>query len=449
MGGTADFNFVPVCFRTLFFYVLYCFQDTGGNCNVAVKAPKGTKDVLPQESYKWQYIENLVRKITALAGYREIRTPIFEHTELFLRGVGDTTDIVQKEMYTFNDKGNRSITLRPEGTAGVVRAFLEGGLPSNAQPTKMYYLSAPVFRYEKPQSGRLREHHQFGVEVFGAPDASIDAEVINIALTLLNELGLENLRLNINSIGCEKCRPRYNELLREYLHGHADKLCEACNERMDRNPLRALDCKEEGCRMVVKSAPLMIDHLCEECSAHFKALKKYLDALGIEYAVNPFIVRGLDYYTKTVFEIISNSIGAQGTVCGGGRYDKLMKQVGGPELPGIGFGMGIERLLLVIENEGIKIERPALTDVFLCTHGQQARLRAAQLVRDLRCAGVKADMDHCARSIKAQFKYADKIGAKFVGVIGETELADGTVVLKTMKTGEERVVVQSEIKELI
>lgn len=416
---------------------------------MAVKAPKGTKDVLPQESYKWQYVENLVRKITALAGYREVRTPIFEHTELFLRGVGDTTDIVQKEMYTFNDKGNRSVTLRPEGTAGVVRAFLEGGLPSNAQPTKMYYLSAPVFRYEKPQSGRLREHHQFGVEVFGALDASIDAEVINIALTLLGELGLKQLRLNINSIGCEKCRPQYNELLKGYLHEHASELCGSCNERMDRNPLRALDCKEEGCRAVVKDAPLMIDHLCEECSAHFEALKQYLNALDIEYAVNPFIVRGLDYYTKTVFEIISDSIGAQGTVCGGGRYDKLMKQVGGPDLPGIGFGMGIERLLLVMENEGIEISRPALTDVFLCTHGQQARLRAAQLVRDLRCEDVKADMDHCARSIKAQFKYADKIGAKFVGVIGENELADGTIVLKTMKTGEERVVRQNEIKKLI
>jgi len=416
---------------------------------VAVRAPKGTKDVLPQESYKWQYVENLVRKITALAGYREIRTPIFEHTELFLRGVGDTTDIVQKEMYTFNDKGNRSITLRPEGTAGVVRAFLEGGLPSNAQPTKMYYLSAPVFRYEKPQSGRLREHHQFGVEVFGAPDASVDAEVINIALTLLGELGLKQLHLNINSIGCEKCRPQYNELLKGYLHKHADELCESCNERMDRNPLRALDCKEEGCQAVVKNAPLMIDHLCEECSAHLEALKKYLDVLGIEYTVNPFIVRGLDYYTKTVFEIISDSIGAQGTVCGGGRYDKLVKQVGGPDLPGIGFGMGIERLLLVMENEGIEISRPVLTDIFLCTHGEQARFKAAQLVRDLRREGVKADMDHCARSIKAQFKYADKIGAKFVGVIGETELAEDTVVLKTMETGEERTVRQNEIKKLI
>lgn len=416
---------------------------------MAVKAPKGTKDILPQESYKWQYVEKLVRKLTALAGYREVRTPIFEHTELFLRGVGDTTDIVQKEMYTFTDKGNRSITLRPEGTAGVVRAFLEGGLPSNAQPTKMYYLSAPVFRYEKPQSGRLREHHQFGVEVFGAPDASIDAEVIGLALTLLGELGLKGLRLNINSIGCEKCRPQYNELLKQFLREHTEELCDSCKERMDRNPLRALDCKEERCRAVVKNAPLMIDHLCGECSGHFEKLKKYLDAMGIGYAVNPFIVRGLDYYTKTVFEIISDSIGAQGTVCGGGRYDRLMKQVGGPDMPGIGFGMGIERLLLVMENEGISIEKPSLTDIFLCAHGEEAHLRTAQLVRELRAKGIKADMDHCARSMKAQFKYADKLGAKFVGVVGETELADGTLVLKTMQTGEERSIHQDEIEKFL
>ncbi len=416
---------------------------------MAVKAPKGTKDVLPQESYKWQYVEQLARNITALAGYREIRTPVFEHTELFLRGVGDTTDIVQKEMYTFLDKGDRSITLKPEGTAGAVRAFLEGGLPSSPQPTKMYYLSTPVFRYEKPQSGRLREHHQFGVEVFGAQDASVDAEVINLALTLLGELGLVDLRLNINSIGCDQCRPQYNELLKAYLRENMGSMCESCKERMERNPLRALDCKEEGCRAIVKDAPLMIDHLCDECSAHFDALKNYLDALDVEYSINPFIVRGLDYYTKTVFEIISDSIGAQGTVCGGGRYDKLMKQVGGPDMPGIGFGMGVERLLLVMENEGVVIQPPPVTDVFLCTHGEQARLRASALVNDLRKNGFRADMDHCARSIKAQFKYADKLGAKFVAVIGESEMEEGTAALKTMETGEERVVHQNDIKKFV
>ncbi len=416
---------------------------------MAIKAPKGTKDVLPQESYKWQYIEQLVREITALAGYREMRTPVFEHTELFLRGVGDTTDIVQKEMYTFTDKGDRSVTLKPEGTAGAVRAFIEGGLPSNPQPTKMYYLSTPVFRYEKPQSGRLREHHQFGIEVFGAQDASIDAEVINIALTLLAKAGLKQLRLNINSIGCDQCRPQYNDLLKEYLQRNAESLCETCKDRIERNPLRVLDCKEEKCRGVIEKAPLMIDHLCEECSAHFEELKKYLDALGIVYQINPLIVRGLDYYTKTVFEIISDSIGAQGTVCGGGRYDKLMKQIGGPDMAGIGFGMGIERLLLVMENEGIEIPRPTVTDVFLCTHGEEARLKAAVLVRDLREQDIKADMDHCARSMKAQFKYAHKLGAKTVAVIGEEEMANDTIILKTMETGEERIVHQKEIKRYL
>ncbi|MEA5004743.1 MAG: histidine--tRNA ligase [Christensenella sp.] len=412
----------------------------------SVKAPKGTKDVLPQDSYKWQYVEDIARRLTALAGYREIRTPVFEHTELFLRGVGDTTDIVQKEMYTFKDKGDRSITLKPEGTAGVVRAFIEGGLPSSAQPTKMYYLSTPVFRYEKPQSGRLREHHQFGIEVFGAADASVDAEVINLALTLFQTAGLKQLRLNINSIGCDKCRPQYNDTLKAYLKEHEGELCEMCRDRMERNPLRVLDCKVESCQKIVAAAPKMIDHLCEECAVHFEDLKKYLGALGIDYAINPLIVRGLDYYTKTVFEIISDNIGSQGTVCGGGRYDKLLKQIGGPDMPGIGFGMGIERLLLVMQSEGIEIPQPSITDVFVCTHGEPARFKAIELTRELRESGIKTDMDHCARSVKAQFKYADKIGAKTVIVIGEEEMEKGTVVLKTMETGEERVVRQEEIK---
>ncbi len=442
MGGTAGFcNFVPFVGG-----VFLVFRINLEDVKLAVKAPKGTKDVLPQDSYKWHFVEEIARKLTALAGYREIRTPVFEHTELFLRGVGDTTDIVQKEMYTFIDKGDRSITLKPEGTAGVVRAFIEGGLPSNAQPTKMYYLSTPVFRYEKPQSGRLREHHQFGVEVFGAADASVDAEVINLALTLFRTAGLRQLKLNINSIGCDKCRPQYNETLKDYLREHEEELCETCRERMERNPLRVLDCKVPSCQTIVEKAPKMLDHLCEECSSHFEALKKYLGVLGIEYAINPLIVRGLDYYTKTVFEIISDNIGSQGTVCGGGRYDKLLKQIGGPDMPGIGFGMGIERLLLVMESEGIEIPRPSVTDVFVCTHGQAARMCAICLTRGLREKGIKADMDHCARSIKAQFKYADKIGAKTVIVIGEEEVEKGTAILKTMETGEERIVKQDEIQ---
>lgn len=416
---------------------------------MAIKAPKGTKDVLPQESYKWHYIETIARSVTADAGYREIRTPVFEHTELFLRGVGETTDIVQKEMYTFLDKGGRSITLKPEGTAGAVRAFIESGLAGQAQPTKMYYLSTPVFRYERPQSGRLREHHQFGIEVFGAQEASIDAEVIQVALTMLRRLGVKGLTLNINSIGCEKCRPAYHEKLKEYLRENMDDLCKTCVERFEKNPLRILDCKEEGCKALVKDAPLMIENLCGECEEHFDALKQYLEALDIPFAINPFIVRGLDYYTKTVFEIISNSIGAQGTVCGGGRYDKLVKEIGGPDMAGIGFGMGIERLLLVMQSEGIEIPKPSIIDVFLCTHGKNTKVAASRIVRDLRSEGIKADMDHCNRSMKAQFKYADKLDVKKVIVIGESEMEQGTAVLKNMQTGEEATIKQDEILNLI
>ncbi len=412
---------------------------------MAMKAPKGTKDILPAESYKWQYIENIARELTAAYGYREIRTPVFEHTELFLRGVGDTTDIVQKEMYTFEDKGHRSITLKPEGTAGAVRAFVESGMAGGAQPTKMYYLSAPVFRYERPQSGRLREHHQFGIEVFGAAAASVDAEVISVALALFARLGITKLRLNINSIGCPVCRPAYHELLKEYLRGNFEQLCDDCRERFEKNPLRILDCKKEGCRALASAAPVMIDNLCGDCAEHFDTLKAFLAAMDIEYSINPFIVRGLDYYTKTVFEIISDSIGAQGTVCGGGRYDGLVAEIGGPKMAGIGFGMGIERLLLTLESEGIELPQPSVTDIFVCSMGDEARLAAAKLVKKLREAGKKADMDHADRSIKAQFKFAGKVAVSTVVTIGENELENGTAVVKNMETGEEKSVRLDEI----
>lgn len=401
------------------------------------KAPKGTNDNMPASVYKWHYIENTIREICRLNNYKEIRTPIFEHTELFLRGVGDTTDVVQKEMYTFEDKGGRSITLRPEGTAGAARAFIEHGLASGPQPTKLYYLSAPVFRYEKPQAGRLRQHHQFGVEVFGAKDASVDAEVIALAHGLITRLGIGNLTLNINSIGCPKCRPAYNAELVKYFEEREAELCPTCRERLHKNPLRILDCKEDKCKAIAKDAPLIINHLCDDCAEHFELLKKYLTALGLAYKVNPYIVRGLDYYTKTVFEIISDTIGAQGTVCGGGRYDGLIKQIGGPDMCGVGFGMGIERLLMAAENAGTVIpEEPAL-DVFICTIGDAARSYAIALCNKLRGAGVSADMDHCARSMKAQFKYADKIGAARVLSIGESELETGTAKLRDMFNGQE------------
>ncbi|MBM7582292.1 histidyl-tRNA synthetase [Caldicoprobacter guelmensis] len=403
------------------------------------QAPKGTKDVLPDESYKWQYVEKMIREVAHLFGYREVRTPTFEHTELFERGVGDTTDVVQKEMYTFIDKGGRSITLKPEGTAGAVRAYIEGRLYAQPQPVKMYYLT-PVFRYEKPEAGRLREHHQFGVEVFGAPDASVDAEVISLAAALFERLNIKNLELNINSIGCPACRPRYHQALKEYLSEQLDELCSNCRQRFARNPLRVLDCKEEKCRQAVTSVPVILDFLCDECGTHFDSLKRYLDAAGISYTVNPMIVRGLDYYTKTVFEFISKDIGAQGTVCGGGRYDGLVGVCGGPETPGAGFGMGLERLLLVMESQGIEIPPPRNLDVMFITVGDEARFKAFKLVKDLRLKGISADMDHVGRSIKAQFKYADKLRVRRACIMGEDELRQGCVKVRDMASGQEEMI---------
>ncbi|MEX1307662.1 MAG: histidine--tRNA ligase [Eubacteriales bacterium] len=413
---------------------------------MSIRAPKGTKDITIFDSYKWHYIEDVMRKQAAKFGFRESRTPVFESTELFLRGVGDTTDIVQKEMYTFQDKGNRSITLKPEGTAGTVRSFIENNLYANAQPTKMYYLNCPVFRYERPQAGRLREHHQFGVEVFGSAAATIDAEVINLAKSLLESLEIQGIALNINSIGCPVCRPAYHELLKDYLRDNLDKLCKTCNDRFETNPLRILDCKEEGCQTVVKDAPKMIDHLCEDCQNHFDELQQILNILKIEYTINPMIVRGLDYYTKTVFEFIATGIGAQGTVCGGGRYDGLVAEIGGPEMPGMGFGMGMERLLMVLESQGIEIPEPPLCEVFICTAGDEARMKAVEIVGALRHGGIKADMDHMGRSLKAQMKFANKCGAGHVVVMGEDELASGTIKLKDMREKQE---IELTIEELV
>lgn len=413
------------------------------------KAPKGTKDVLPAQSSKWHYVESVIRDICARFGYREIRTPVFEHTELFLRGVGDTTDIVQKEMYTFDDKGGRSLTLKPEGTAGVVRSFVENSLYGDAQPTKMYYLSTPVFRYERPQAGRLREHHQFGVEVFGSQGPSIDAEVITVALSLFHTLGIKDLALNINSIGCKECRPAYNAALREYLKQREDSLCRNCRERMLTNPLRTLDCKEDTCRDIMRDAPVMLDCLCDECAAHFEGLKNRLEAAGIEYSVNPLIVRGLDYYTKTVFEIISTDIGAQGTVCGGGRYDGLVEELGGPSMPGIGFGLGIERLLLVLESLGIALPEPRLCDAYVCTLGEVAAVEGFCVTKRLRDAGIKAECDHMGRSLKAQLKYAAKLDARFTVIIGDDELSKGVAVVRDMQKSEENTVPLTELNQMI
>ena len=404
---------------------------------MAYQAPKGTRDVTPGESYRWQYVEELIRRTTARYGFKEIRTPVIEHTELFLRSVGDTTDVVQKEMYTFNDKGGRSITLKPEGTAGTVRMFVEHGLFAEAMPLKVYYLNCPVFRYERPQAGRLREHHQFGVECFGAPEPSADAEVISMAWDIFTAMGARDLTVKLNSIGCPKCRDRYQAALKAYLSEHREELCEDCQVRLEKNPLRVLDCKVDDCKKINAGAPHTLDYVCDECRAHMDRLRGYLDAVNIPYEMDPMLVRGLDYYTRTVFEIVSGAAGAQGTLCGGGRYDGLVKQIGGPEVAAVGFGLGIERLLLYLDQLGVQIPKPEPVDVLIFGMGDAERQKAFELVNGLRKLGFSADTDHVGRSVKANFKYAGKTEAKHVLVIGENELKTGKGNIKEMANGEQ------------
>ncbi len=396
--------------------------------------PKGTKDVLPQDAYKWQYVEGMARDVAKLFNLKEIRTPTFEHTELFQRGVGDTTDIVTKEMYTFKDKGDRSITLKPEGTAGTVRAFIENGLAGGVLPAKMYYIT-PAFRYERPQAGRLREFHQFGVEVFGAASAQTDAEAILMADTFLKKLGL-NVALKLNSIGCKTCRAAYNKALKDFFAPHLDELCHDCKTRFEKNPLRLLDCKEEACKKINADAPTILEYLCDDCSAHFEEVKACLDLSGVAYEIDPRIVRGLDYYTRSVFEFVSTSIGAQGTVCAGGRYDGLIEELGGKPMPAVGFAAGIERLLIVMEQTGAVIPEEEKPVVYLAGMDKDCRQKAFEIATALRKANIFAEIDHMERSIKAQFKYADKIGARYVAVIGGNELAEGKANVKCMATGE-------------
>lgn len=395
-----------------------------------INIPKGTKDVLPADSYKWQYVEGVARETAKLFNFKELRTPVFEHTELFLRGVGDTTDIVTKEMYTFRDKGDRSITLKPEGTAGAARSFIENSLGNGVLPVKMYYI-IPAFRYERPQAGRLREFHQFGVEVFGAKGADTDAEVISLADSFLKKLGL-NVKLHINSIGCPTCRAAYNKALKEYFAPHFAELCRDCQTRFEKNPLRLLDCKEEGCRSVNKTAPAILDYLCPECKEHFENLKEALTLAGIGYEIDSRIVRGLDYYTRTVFEFVSEDIGAQGTVCGGGRYDGLIEEIGGTATPAVGFAAGLERLLLVMEATGVKLPDAEKPVVYIAGMDSVCRKKAFELAVKLRGEGIYTEIDHMERSLKAQFKYADKIGAEYVAVIGGNELETGIMNVKRM-----------------
>lgn len=402
-------------------------------------AIKGTLDTLPANSYKIQYVEAVMREIAENYGFHEMRTPVFEHTELFQRSVGETTDVVQKEMYTFEDKGGRSITLKPEGTAGSVRAYLEHGLFNEAMPQKIFYIT-PCYRYEKPQAGRLREFHQFGVECFGAGTPAQDAEIILLGNEIFNYLGINNLTLEINSIGCPECRKKFQQALKDYFNSHYDELCDTCKGRLEKNPMRILDCKSPICSEISKDAPKILDYLCEDCSEHFELVKKYLTANNIDFKVNPTIVRGLDYYTRTVFEFVSNEIGAQGTVCGGGRYDGLIEEMGGKPTPACGFGLGLERLLLLMDAQKTEFPEVKKCDLFIGSMGENANIAASAIATDLRNEGLSAQFDTVGRSVKAQMKYADKIGALYTMVLGDSELESRKAKLKNMQTGD-----QSEI----
>ena len=400
-----------------------------------IKAQKGTQDLLPAQSEKWRAAEDVMRSEAQTCGFGEIRTPVFEDTRLFQRSVGETTDVVQKEMYTFTDKGGRSVTLKPEGTAGAVRAFLERGMFNEAFPVRLYYFT-PCYRYENTQAGRLREFHQFGVEMFGTDSPLADAEIICLAHSIFGRLGLDGLRLEINSIGCPECRAKYNEALKAYFVSNKDRLCETCLSRLDRNPMRILDCKNPECAETAKGAPRILDSLCEDCRKHFEEVKSCLGAAGISYTVNPAIVRGLDYYTRTVFEFISDDLGAQSTLCGGGRYDGLVEEMGGQPTPALGFALGMERLIMVLEARKTEFPEPETCELYVAPLGEEARRAAFVLVQKLRRCSVAASCDVNGRSLNAQMKYADKIGALYTVVLGDDELQSGKAAVKNMKTGE-------------
>ena len=400
------------------------------------KKIKGTEDVLPKQSYRWQFIENIMREESRAYGFKEIRTPVFEHTELFARGVGQTTDVVQKEMYTFDTKGGESVTLRPEGTAGAARAVLEHSLENEGLPIKASYFVS-CYRYEKPQAGRLREFHQFGIEEYGTQSPIADAEMICVAQSVLDRLGLTDIRLELNSIGCPECRAKYNQALRDYFGEYEDQLCSTCLSRLEKNPMRLLDCKSPEDHKLAEGAPKITDYLCEECENHFKEVQRYLDSAGVKYVINPTIVRGLDYYTKTVFEFVTDCIGAQGTVCGGGRYDGLIEELGGKHLPSLGFAMGLERILMVMDAQGIQIPCPDTCALYIATMGDDAKVKAFNLLKQVRECGIIAETDVVGRGLRAQMKYADKIGAKYSMVLGDNEIAENKAKVKNMESGEQ------------
>ena len=412
------------------------------------EAPKGTKDIYGAYMDEWQRVEKIMRGICKDFSIGELRTPILEHTELFLRGVGETTDIVQKEMYTFKDKGDRSVTLRPEGTAGAARSYIEHGIYNNPQPTRFFYIG-PMFRYENTQKGRQRQFHQFGVEMLGSYSPALDAEVISVAAELLKRLGINDVMLKINSLGGPECRQKYNKALREYIGSNIDKMCDDCKSRFEKNPLRVLDCKEERCQHIIADAPVVLDYLGPECKEHFETVKAILDEMGIKYEVDDKIVRGLDYYTRTVFEFVSNGIGAQGTVCGGGRYDNLIAECGGQPTGAAGFAVGIERLLLVLEAQNGEFEKKNERDIYIGAIGQKGLVKGQGIAYRLRQAGVKAECDSVGRSVKAQMKYANKIGTAYSVILGDNEIDNDLVKLKNMETGEEEEVKVSALFDIM
>lgn len=412
------------------------------------KRPRGTNDFLPEDTAKWQYVENMLRELCHQFGYEELRTPIFEETELFLRGVGDTTDIVQKEMYTFEDAGGRSVTLRPENTASAVRAYVENKMFAGAQPTKLFYIG-PMFRYERPQAGRFRQFHQFGIECFGASSPAADAEIIVLAWEFYHRLGLKNLELNVNSVGCPDCRPVYRKALQDFLRPNLDKLCGTCQERFEKNPLRILDCKNPECQHHLVGAPTTIDALCDDCREHFNAVLRHLDAVGIPYKINEKLVRGLDYYTNTAFEILLSDIGAQSAVCGGGRYNRLVEEIGGKPTPGVGFALGMERVFNALQAQGIELPIKPKIDVFVAALGAEASDVSFRLVTEMRRLGLAAEHDMMGRSLKAQFKYADKFNAAYTLVVGGDELARGTVQLRDMQGSEQQEIPLDKAAEIL
>jgi len=410
--------------------------------------PRGTNDFLAGEIEKWHFLEGLLRDVARLYGFEELRTPVFEHTELFLRGVGETTDIVSKEMYTFTDRGNRSLTLRPEGTAPAVRAYVEHKLYAGPQPVKLYYLG-PMFRYDRPQAGRYRQFHQFGVEVFGSRHPGVDAEVIAMAVDVFGRLGLSGLTVELNSVGCPACRPAHAQKMKEYLKPLQARLCPTCRERLEKNPLRILDCKNEECRELLRDVPTVSDMLCAGCWEHFQAVKEYLGVLQVPFRLEPRLVRGLDYYTMTAFEIVAEGIGAQSSICGGGRYDGLVEQCGGPPVPGIGFAMGLERVLNTLEQQGLKIGSTKGVQVFIAAIGEGADLQSAELAQRLRRRGLSVERDYLDRSLKAQLKAADRLRAPYTVILGEDELKRRQAVLRRMNDSSQVVLPLDEIEDYL